>query len=222
VRSIQRKRLPPGCFSSQPDCGRLLLPPVAGRPLDCWEHPSSAPGARSPRPVSLRAMERVPAVTRPPKSGDPRRSPRACGSQNRSIVYQCLTIRHRLPRMKPPYRDPKPKHSGLATIARGSKISACPTQLSRADWQARARPPEVAGPCIPARTRSSRSSPGAITRRSLRLSPGTVASRLLRARPRTTAAVAPTLPSRPSSPLAALPQGLPQLESSPHKQRHSP
>ena len=153
----------PGCFHSQPGCGCSLLPPAAARPWDCWEHPSSAPGARSPRPVSLRAKERLTAATRPRKSGDPRRSQRACGSQKRAIGYKCLTMRHRLPRMKTPCRDPKPKHSGLATSARGSRISACLPKLSRTDWQARAPRPEVAAPCEPAR-RSWRQSLGAITR----------------------------------------------------------
>jgi len=191
-----------------------LLPPVAGRPWDCWEHPSSASGARSPQPVSRRAMERVPAATRSQKSGDSRRSPRARGSQNRSTLYQCRTIRHRLPRMKTPYWDPKPKPSGLATSSRGSKISACLPKLSHIDGQARARSPDVARPCEPTRTRSCRQSPGTITRPSQLLASAPVPSRILRARPRTTAGAAPALASRPSSPFAAWPQRLPQLERS--------
>jgi hypothetical protein len=102
--------------------------------------------------------------------------------------------------------------SRLATGARASRIPACLPQHSHAYWQARDRPPEVAGPCQRTRTRSLRQSPGAISRRASPSAPAPVPTRLLRPRLRTTAGAAPALAARPILHSPVTPQGLPQLK----------
>jgi hypothetical protein len=139
VRSFQMKRLvPPGVFILIWAAGALCFHREPAGPGTAGSIPALLPELAPRGRFPSEPWSPCPQPHAPPQSGDPRRSPRACGSQNRSIGYKRLTIRHRLPRMKTPSWGPKPKHSGLAASARGSRISACLPKLSHIDGQARA------------------------------------------------------------------------------------